>query len=273
MAPLRVCATAKILVLGLALVSALPPVSVSVSGAPVHYRHDHQHRRLHGSAVLENEHWRIGTSSTVLVEATATATPNPRAVPEDDLPSVKTTTTTTTTTRFVYYPIATPYFPNLLHVEAGDELPAEVFARISDRARALGRSSAYPPNNPVKVATGLFEHLASRRSPRGDGESISSQPYLLNKKSISPPSRVSNSAIVLFLGAVGFFFVSLVWNLYIRHGWTRDKANQIDVGAAGAMRLTSLTGERRRGGTAKARRSPGGWLRAANAASPPVFVV
>ncbi|KAH0846336.1 hypothetical protein FOPE_12331 [Fonsecaea pedrosoi] len=265
MAPLRVCATAKILVLGLALVSALPPVSVSVSGAPVHYRHDHQHRRLHGSAVLENEHWRIGTSSTVLVEATATATPNPRAVPEDDLPSVKTTTTTTTTTttRFVYYPIATPYIPNLLHVEAGDELPAEVFARISDRARALGRSSAYPPNNPRQSSHG----------PRGDGESISSQPYLLNKKSISPPSRVSNSAIVLFLGAVGFFFVSLVWNLYIRHGWTRDKANQIDVGAAGAMRLTSLTGERRRGGTAKARRSPGGWLRAANAASPPVFVV
>ncbi|OAL26822.1 hypothetical protein AYO20_09964 [Fonsecaea nubica] len=239
MALLRVCAKVKVLVLGLALISALP--SVSVSGAPVHYRHEHRHRRLHGSAVLENEHWRIGTSSTVLVEITdtATATPIPRAMPEDDLPSVE---TTTTTTRFVYYPIATPYIPNLLHVEEEDEMPAEVFARISDRARALVRSSAYPPNDPVKVATGLFEHLASRRSPRGDGESISSQPYLLNKKSISPPSRVSNSAIVFFLGAVGFFFVSLIWNRYIRHGWIRDKANQIGMGAAGAMRLTSLTG-------------------------------
>ncbi|KIW76052.1 hypothetical protein Z517_10797 [Fonsecaea pedrosoi CBS 271.37] len=266
MAPLRVCGRAKILVLGLALVSALPPVSVSVSGAPVHYRHDHRHRRLHGSAVLENEHWRIGASSTVLVEATAT--PNPRAMPEDDLPSVE----TTTTTRFVYYPLATPYNPDALHVEEEDEMPAEVFARISDRARALVRSSAYPPNNPVKAATGLFEHLASPRNPYSDGESISSPPYLLNEKLISPPSRVSNSAVVFFLGAVGFFFVSLIWNLYIRHVWTWDKVNQIDIGAAGAMRLTSLTGERRRGGTAKARRSPGGWLRAANEASAPVSV-
>ncbi|OAP61225.1 hypothetical protein AYL99_03426 [Fonsecaea erecta] len=134
-----------------------------------------------------------------------------------------------------------------------------------------------PQNGLVKVAAGLFERVVSRvqlmvRSSGGGGEGTPSPSDTANQP-MSSHSGISNSAIAFFLAAAGFFFLSLIWNLYIRFGWVRDKARQTDLDAVGAMHLGSLGGDGWGEGRGKARRSPGGWLRAANATPTPVAAV
>lgn len=75
---------------------------------------------------------------------------------------------------------------------------------------------------------------------------------------------ISDQALVFFLVTVGFFFVSLIWHLYIRFGWDRDGARQIDKQATAAMEMTGLPSD---GGNRTERkrklRGAGGWLSAA----------
>ncbi|OQV05202.1 hypothetical protein CLAIMM_09981 [Cladophialophora immunda] len=268
-------APVTVLLLGLGLVSVPSPVV----GAPILHKH-HKHGHFHTNVVPEGDPWLAGTSSTGFADPTAV----PRALANDGTPSGD-----TSTTRFVNYPLETPYLSNPLRVEEEreedevEEAPTVAFESIVDRTRPLTRSSGggippqpYPPNGPAQVGAGLFERLASRTRPlvrsSGGGGNIPPQPYPPNKALYHHPG-VSDSAAVFFLAAVGFFFVSLVWNLYVRHGWARDQAKQTDVGAVGAMRLGSLVGEGRGRSRGKHRRSPGGWLRAANATPAPVAAV
>ncbi|KIX96853.1 uncharacterized protein Z520_07573 [Fonsecaea multimorphosa CBS 102226] len=241
---------ATLLLLGLGFMSAPPPVS----GAPIPHRHKHQHGRFHRHGVAGNKD-----------------NPGLKAVPEGYPPTVE-----TPTTRFVDYPVETSYIsikPLPVEVEDIHQAPPTVsFESIADRTRPLVRSSGggpgsppYPPNGPVRVGGGIFGALASRARlfvrSSGGGSGGGGE------------GGVSNSALAFFLAAVGFFFVSLIWNLYVRFGWARDKAKQTDMGAVGAMRLGSLGGEDRGKGRGKAHRSPGGWLRAANATPTPVAAV
>jgi hypothetical protein len=81
---------------------------------------------------------------------------------------------------------------------------------------------------------------------------------------------ISDRVMTLFLVAVGFFFVSLIWHLYIRVGWDRDGAKQVDKRAVGAMELGRLAstnqGDLERSGKGKAK-GAGLWLREANKVS------
>ncbi|KAK5193036.1 hypothetical protein LTR20_007455 [Exophiala xenobiotica] len=81
---------------------------------------------------------------------------------------------------------------------------------------------------------------------------------------------VSDRVMTLFLVAVGFFFVSLIWHLYIRVGWDRDGAKQLDKRAVGAMELGRLASTNQadveRSGKGKAK-GAGLWLREANKVS------
>lgn len=71
-----------------------------------------------------------------------------------------------------------------------------------------------------------------------------------------------------FSVAVGFFFVSLISHSYIRFGWDRDGARQIDKQATAAMEMNGLPSE---GGSQAERkrklRGAGRWLSAANKAA------
>ena len=60
---------------------------------------------------------------------------------------------------------------------------------------------------------------------------------------VSHRDGVSDHALVFFLVAVGFFSVSLIWHLYIRFGWDRDGARQIDKAATTAMEMDRLPSE------------------------------
>jgi len=81
---------------------------------------------------------------------------------------------------------------------------------------------------------------------------------------------VSDRVMTLFLVAVGFFFVSLIWHLYIRVGWDRDGVKQLDKRAVGAMELGRLAstsqGDVESRGKGKAR-GAGLWLNEANKVS------
>ena len=81
---------------------------------------------------------------------------------------------------------------------------------------------------------------------------------------------VSDRVMTLFLVAVGFFFVSLIWHLYIRVGWDRDGVKQLDKRAVGAMKLGRLAsanqGDVESRGKGKAR-GAGLWLNEANKVS------
>ncbi|KAI1612215.1 hypothetical protein EDD36DRAFT_466054 [Exophiala viscosa] len=75
---------------------------------------------------------------------------------------------------------------------------------------------------------------------------------------------VSDRALIFFLVAVGFFSVSLIWNLYIRIGWHRDGARQIDKKATTAMEMDRLpTNEVSQGESQRKSRGAGRWLSAA----------
>jgi hypothetical protein len=102
-----------------------------------------------------------------------------------------------------------------------------------------------------------------------------------------PPSTVGHSgpsdqALTFLLVAVGFFLLSVMWHLYVRRGWDRDGAKQVDFDATRAMQRqvdmemevepnSSTAG----GGSKKSKsdraprgaRGAGGWLGAANNAT------
>ncbi|EXJ72363.1 uncharacterized protein A1O5_04867 [Cladophialophora psammophila CBS 110553] len=277
MAPILARGPTGLLVIGLSL--CLMSISRPVSGAPIVHRHRHLHRN---AVAPEHDLQSVGTPSAVVTEPVTNV---PRAVPDDGPPIVG-----TSTTRFSY-PVETPYISNSLSEEEKQEkAPAAVFDKIADRTRPLVRSSGagggippqpYPPNGPVKVTpAGLFERLASRtrplvRSSGAGGGGMPPQPYPPNKSITYHHSGVSDSVVVFFLAAVGFFFVSLIWNLYLRYGRVQDKAKDTDLDTVGAMRLRSLFGEStpKGKGREKAGHTPGGWLRAANAAPVSVSAV
>ncbi|KIW71039.1 hypothetical protein PV04_03255 [Phialophora macrospora] len=127
-----------------------------------------------------------------------------------------------------------------------------------------------------------FEQFARRTAPlarssgAGSGGGSKPPPY--------PPNRqlqlAHNAALAFFLAAVGFFFLSLVWNLYLQVGLARElQAKKTDANAVEAMRLGSAApfgfrfgatgGDNQGDGGAESegavKRGEGGWLRGANA--------
>ncbi|KIW97299.1 uncharacterized protein Z519_02691 [Cladophialophora bantiana CBS 173.52] len=229
-APIQARSQAGLLVVSLGL--CLLSISRPVSGAPIVHRHRHLHRN---AAAPDDELYSVGTPSAVVTESVTSV---PRAVPDDGPPIVG------TSMRLFSYPVETSYISNPLREEEEQEkAPTAVFDKIADRTRPLVRSS-------------------------GAGGGIPPQPYPPNKSIAYHYSGVSDSVVVFFLAAVGFFFISLIWNLYVRYGWARDKAMDTDLDAVGAMRLRSLFGEStpKAKGRGNAGRCPGGWLRAANEA-------
>ncbi|KIW20510.1 hypothetical protein PV08_01085 [Exophiala spinifera] len=73
---------------------------------------------------------------------------------------------------------------------------------------------------------------------------LTSQDSDVQTKGLQEPSNMpmtdTERALMLFLTAVGFFFISLIWNLYVQFGWERDGVGQLDKHAAGAMELDRL---------------------------------
>jgi hypothetical protein len=147
----------------------------------------------------------------------------------------------------------------------------------------LSRSTKVPmfpgpprPQNTLAEKDHPFEQFARRTAPvarssgAGSGGGSKPPPY--------PPNRqlqlAHNAALAFFLAAIGFFFLSLIWNLYLQVGLAREHAKKTDANAVEAMRLDSAApfgfriGKRVDNDSdadGAVKRGEGGWLRGANA--------
>jgi hypothetical protein len=123
------------------------------------------------------------------------------------------------------------------------------------------------PTSPVPKTTQELDDLSIKAVPEPTVATtlamrvreVVPRPRGPDETKISPTlsSGVSDRVMTLFLVAVGFFFVSLIWHLYIRVGWDRDGAKQVDKRAVGAMELGRLAstnqGDAERSGKGKAK--------------------
>ena len=164
-----------------------------------------------------------------------------------------------------------PPFNNKHGIE--EDAPTELFGRLADKPQPVALSTTpmpLPPAPPVPnrrpqgVKPGLLEPFALRsglmvRSLGADGGAY--------PQSFSPNGNgVSDKVFFFFLFAMGFFFLSMIWNFYFQFGIAQEKAKVVDERATAAMRLENLPHE----GEAD-KKSPGqeSWLKAANAAPGP----
>ncbi|OCT50711.1 hypothetical protein CLCR_07520 [Cladophialophora carrionii] len=143
--------------------------------------------------------------------------------------------------------------------------------RTAPMARSSGAGSGggnepYPPNRQLGLA--FEEPFEKRTAPMarssGAGSGGGYEPY--------PPNRqlglAHNAALAFFLSAIGFFFLSLIWNLYLQVGLARDQAKKIDGHAVEAMRMDvspAPLGLLFAQGDGAAKGGEGAWLRGANA--------
>ncbi|EXJ62647.1 hypothetical protein A1O7_03085 [Cladophialophora yegresii CBS 114405] len=176
-----------------------------------------------------------------------------------------------------------PYPPNRqLEVPAFEE---SFETRTAPLERSSGAGSGggyepYPPNRQLDIP-GFEESFETRTAPlersSGAGSGGGYEPY--------PPNRqlalAHNAALAFFVSAIGFFFLSLIWNLYLQVGLARNQAKKIDGNAIEAMRLGgppaplgflgrfgTSRGEHAADGVAAAKGGEGAWLRGANANAP-----
>ncbi|KAK4946229.1 hypothetical protein LTR10_014741 [Elasticomyces elasticus] len=115
---------------------------------------------------------------------------------------------------------------------------------------------------PGPLFTGDFNHISAQDHGGILNRRLSESTG--NAAQVPVRQGVSDHALVFFLVAVGFFSVSLIWHMYIRIGWDRDGARQIDKTATTAMEMDRLPSDG--AGQAESKRTPRGagrWLSAA----------
>ncbi|ETI23507.1 hypothetical protein G647_05309 [Cladophialophora carrionii CBS 160.54] len=244
--------------LGLAL-TAVP----QASAARREHGHRRDHRHDHHNAMLLPEHGPPVPikSETGLIDPT----PTPYKAEEgsvDNLPPAAIVPLAPGT------PDPQDPLPLASNIAAFEE-PFEKRTAPMARSSGAGSGGGYEPHPPNRRLGFAFEEPFEKRTApmarsSGAGSGGGYEPYPPNRQLGLPQS----AALAFFLSAIGFFFLSLIWNLYLQVGLARDQAKKIDGRAVQAMRTgvsPAPLGLLFARGDGAAKGGEGAWLRGANA--------